>query len=170
MDALGYVKGPVLAKVEYKGKVIDSGDKMTCEKMRVVKVWEWDKMMSVKVAVYAARLVLPIFEKEHPDDKLPRKAIEAAEAWIKKPTKKNAAATYAANADANAAAYAAAAYAAANAAAYAANDANAAAAYAAYAAAANAAAAYAAAYADAARTKARKQCADIVRKYIPELP
>ena len=40
-------------------------------------------------AVYAAKLVLPIFEKEHPDDLRPRKAIEATERCLKNPSKKN---------------------------------------------------------------------------------
>ena len=122
-DALGYVKGEILAKVEYGGKVIDSGDKLTCQKMRVVESWKCGKMESIKMAVFAALLVLPIFEKKYPDDDRPRKAIEAAEAWINRPTKKNAnAAAYAARAAADAAYAARAAAAAANAyAAYAAN-------------------------------------------------
>jgi len=104
---------------------------------------------------YAAKFVLPIFEKEFPKDKRPRKAIEAAIKCIKNNTKENRTAAYsaanavanavanaAANAVANAAANAVAnaaanaAYAAANAA-YAAYATNAAAAYAAYAAANN---------------------------------
>ena len=92
-------------------------------------------------AIFAARQVLPIFEKKHPKDERPRRAIEAAEKWLKQPTEAN---KRAANAAANAAAAAAAAYAAAaDAAAYAA-------AYAAAAAAAAANAANAAAAADAA--------------------
>ena len=77
-------------------------------------------------AIYSAEQVLHIFEDKHPDDNRPRKAIEAAKAWLKDPS-----------ADA------------ANAAAYAAADAAADAAYAAYAAANAAHAAAYAAYADA---------------------
>jgi hypothetical protein len=109
----------------------------------------------VKYAVYAAELVLPIFEKKYPKDDRPRKAIEAAKKVIKRNTKTNRNTAYAA-AYADAAAYAAdaAAYAA-----YASADAYAAyrAAYAAYAAAYRAAyaayAAYVAAAADADRNK-----------------
>ncbi len=54
-DALGYVRGTILAKVEYRGAVIDSSDKLTCEKMRVVETWEWTKEMSVKLAIYIRR-------------------------------------------------------------------------------------------------------------------
>jgi hypothetical protein len=94
----------------------------------------FSEVQNVSYAIFAAEQVLSIFEKKYPQDNRPRKAIEAAKAWLKEPTEGNRIA-------ANAAAYAAA-YAAANAAAYAAN----AAAYAAYA--ANAAnAANAAAYA-----------------------
>jgi len=115
--------------------------------------WAIVRLMShkqkVKYALFAAEQVLDIFEKKYPEDDRPRKAIEAAKAWLKNPCKETAdAAANAADAAADAAANAAdaaanAAYAAANAAyaaAYAAYVANAAA----YAA---ANAAYAAAYA-----------------------
>jgi len=94
----------------------------------------------VKYAVFAARQVLDIYEKKHPEDTAPRKAIEAAEKWLVTPTA-DAAANAAVDASANAARAAAdAAYAAAHTAdastnaAYAVNAANAAraAAYAAY--------------------------------------
>ena len=103
-------------------------------------------------AIYSAEQVLHIFEDKYPNDDRPRKAIEAAKAWLKHPSD----AADAANA-AHAAAYAANAANAANAADDAAHDAVRAAANAAHAAAyaanaANAAnaAANAAAYADAA--------------------
>ena len=68
------------------------------------------KLDCIKYAVYAAELVLPIFEKKYPDDDRPRKAIESVKIYIT--NKKSAYAAYAA-ADA-------AAYVAADAAAYAA--------------------------------------------------
>ena len=43
----------------------------------------------VSYAVYAAELVLPIWEKKYPDDKRPHKAIEAAKRCIDDPSKKN---------------------------------------------------------------------------------
>ena len=99
-----------------------------------------DKAEFVKLAVEAAELVLPIFEQKYPNDNRPRKAIEAAKAWLDSPDVVNAAnaakaakaatkaATKAANA-ADAIATSAAAYAAdaADAAAYAADAADAAA-------------------------------------------
>ena len=123
----------------------------------------------VMYAVYAAELVLPIFENKFPDNPAPRNAIEAAKAYVANPcerTKENAEkASYAAYAAAVAAAYAAAApraaraaraaiYDAAVAASYAANAAYAA--YAANAAHAAYAAAVAAAYAAAAHAVAAR--------------
>lgn len=42
-----------------------------------------------RYAIYAAKLVLPIFEETYPDDNRPREAIKAAERYLKNPTKKN---------------------------------------------------------------------------------
>ncbi len=122
------------------------------------------KEIAVRIACFAAREVLPIFEKRRPDDKRPRLAIEAAEAWISHPCAETRAAAYAAYA-AYAAAYAAAAAdaavdaAAADAAAYAA-----AAAADAYAA---AAAAAAAADAASARKKMKIKICTFIRSLIP---
>jgi hypothetical protein len=113
----------------------------------------------IQYAIYAAVQVLSIFEDTYPDDPRPRKAVEAAQAYLDKPSVETA---YAARSAADAARSAAdAAYAAACAAADAAADAADAAADAAYAAACAAAdaarsAAYAAdAAADAADAVAR---------------
>jgi len=95
-----------------------------------------NKKQKLQYAIYAAEQVLNIYEKKYPENKIPGRAIASAKKVLKRNTKKNRAAAYAA-ADAAYAAYAAAA------AAYAAADA----AYAAYAAAYAAYAAYAAAYA-----------------------
>jgi len=131
--------------------------------------WTICKLLStenrIKYAVYAAKQILHIYEKQYPNDDRPRKAINAAENYLNNPCEENRiAAGYAANvayATANAAAVttaavtaaAYAAYATAYAAAYATAYAADAAAYAnAYANAA--AAAYAAAYATYAATYA----------------
>ncbi len=44
-----------------------------------------DKLVTVRLAVFCARYVLPVFEAEHPGDERPRKAIEAVEAWCECP-------------------------------------------------------------------------------------
>jgi hypothetical protein len=78
--------------------------------------WNWanwvvvrvmDKTQNVKYAIFAAEQVIHIYEKKHPEDKRPRKAIEAAQAYLDNPCENTRAA-----ADAYAA-YAADAYAAA---------------------------------------------------------
>jgi len=113
------------------------------------------KPQAVIVAIKCAERVLHVYEKKHPDDNRPRKAIEAALKYYESPTEENrkAADAYAADAatDATDAAYAAA-YATTSAAAYAA-------AYAAD------AAAYAAADAVAKKSE-RKAQADIIRKEV----
>jgi len=45
----------------------------------------------VRFAIYCAELALPIFEKEYPNDKRPRQAIQAAKSWLKNPNKKTSA-------------------------------------------------------------------------------
>jgi hypothetical protein len=48
------------------------------------------KIDNVKYAVFAAKQVLEIYEKQYPLDNRPRKAIAAAKAYIDNPTNKNA--------------------------------------------------------------------------------
>ena len=58
-----------------------------------------NKKQSVTLAIFAAESVLHIFEKKHPNDGRPRKAIEAAKAYLKNPSAKTKkAANYAASA------------------------------------------------------------------------
>ena len=88
-QAFSYVQGEILSEVEVKGKHQTQSDKEVWEKMRVVKTWKWQKKDSVLFSIYAAYLCLNNFEKLYPNDKRPREAIEAAERYIKNPTKKN---------------------------------------------------------------------------------
>src|SRR3990167_4892913 len=99
-QALGFVRGEILAEVEVRGKSIILNDKECYSEMKILKTWKWTKKDSVALAVYAAELVIAIFEKEYPKDDRPRKAIEAAKYWLKHPT---AYAAYAAHAAADAA-------------------------------------------------------------------
>jgi len=52
------------------------------------------KRQRVEYAVFAAKQVIEWFEWRHPDDKRPREAIEAAEAWLRKPSAKTKSAAY----------------------------------------------------------------------------
>ena len=106
-QAFSFVQGKYLAEVEVKGKHLSETDKECWEKMRVVKVWKWTKKDSVAFAIYSASLVLKIYEDKYPNDDRPRKAIEAAQTWLKNPTEKNRVAAWAAG-DAAGAAWAAA--------------------------------------------------------------
>lgn len=106
-QAFFYVQGEILAEVEVAGKHEVQDDKEAWEKMRVVRSWKWTKKDSILFAIFAARLVLKNFEKEFPCDDRPRKAIEAAEAYAKNPTKKNREAAKAAESAAESAAWAA---------------------------------------------------------------
>ena len=115
IDAMGFVNAEVLAKVEVRGESIVQDNKQCWSEMKIIKAYEWTKKDSVSLAVYAAELVIGIYEKEYPNDKRPRQAIEAAKAWLKNPTEKNsraaaraAEAAWAAEAAAEAAAGAAA--------------------------------------------------------------
>ena len=103
-------------------------DKMDWANWLIVRVMKRKECLSY--AIYAAEQVIGIYEKQYPDDKRPRLAIDAAKKVLKKDTKENRDAAWAA-ADAydaaSAAAWAAAdAYDAAYAAAYAAYAASAA--------------------------------------------
>ncbi len=47
------------------------------------------KRNHIEYSIYAAELVLPIFEKEYPEDNRPRKAINAAKEYIINPNERN---------------------------------------------------------------------------------
>jgi hypothetical protein len=88
-QAFSYVQGEILAEVQCKGKHESSKDKEVWETMRITKAYKWQKKDSVALSIYAAELCIDTFEKEYPEDKGPREAIEAAKKWLKNPTKKN---------------------------------------------------------------------------------
>jgi len=50
------------------------------------------KKIAVELAVYCAADVLPLFEKEYPNNEIPRKAIAAVRAWLDDPKDETAAA------------------------------------------------------------------------------
>jgi hypothetical protein len=88
-QAFSYVQGEILAEVEVSGKSDKDDNKEAWQKMRIAKSYKWTNKDSVMFSIYAARLVLNNFEKEFPDDKRPREAIEAAERYASRPTTKN---------------------------------------------------------------------------------
>lgn len=82
-QAFSFVQGPLLALVEVDGKSIVEDEKEVWSEMRVIRTWRWTKKDSVALAVYAAGLVLGNYEKEYPNDKRPRNAINAAKKWLR---------------------------------------------------------------------------------------
>jgi hypothetical protein len=88
-DALSYVKGEILCEVEAKGKHYTGDDKSTWPQMRIIRAWNWTQKDSVALSIFAAELVIENYEKKYPDDDRPRKAIEAAKAWLRDPSNKN---------------------------------------------------------------------------------
>ena len=88
-DALSYVKGEILCEVEAKGKHYTGDDKSTWPQMRIIRAWNWTQKDSVALSIFAAELVIENYEKIYPDDDRPRKAIEAAKAWLNDPSEKN---------------------------------------------------------------------------------
>ena len=86
-DALRYVPGLHLALVEVRGKHLKDDDKECWREMRVIKKWKWGKRESVKLAVISARDCLKNYEDKFPGDSRPRVAVEAAEAWLRQPTR-----------------------------------------------------------------------------------
>ena len=96
LDAFEYVAyGDILTVVEARGDEITEGDKTVAREMRVVKVLD-TKRVAVRFAVACARRSLPRYEKDYPGDKRVRAAVEAAEAYLKDPSKANRSAAWSA--------------------------------------------------------------------------
>jgi len=103
IDAMGFVNAEVIARVEVRGDSLKESDKQVWSEMKIVKAWKWKREDSISLAIFAAELVIDIFEKKYPNDKRPREAIEAAKRVLKNDTKENRAAAGAARVAADAA-------------------------------------------------------------------
>ena len=67
---------------EADGETVDAGDKIVCRRVRIVEhLTGWNERTARLFAADCAERVLPIFEKKHPNDHRPRRAIEAARAF-----------------------------------------------------------------------------------------
>jgi hypothetical protein len=76
---LDWCKGNQLFEVETAGNIIEGNDKAVCESIRLIRQIEgWNDKNLRLFACWCAEQVLPIFEKDDPDDKQPRQAIETA--------------------------------------------------------------------------------------------
>jgi len=71
--------GPVIWVAEGRGEHVDHGDKHVFAQARLLhRLDTWDERTARLFAADCAEHVLPIFEKAHPGDDRPRKAIEVA--------------------------------------------------------------------------------------------
>jgi gamma-glutamylcysteine synthetase len=87
-----------------------TGDKTLSEAWQTCQRPDWmlwlygrnnpDKMVCVKIAVFAAKQVIQKWIDKYPNDNRPQQSIEAAENWIKNPSKETAAAAAAEAAEA----------------------------------------------------------------------
>jgi hypothetical protein len=88
LDSLGYVYGDRWFIVEARGKIRKGKDKFVASEMRLTKELDVKKILPW-FAIACARRSLKYYEKQYPDDKRPLDAIEAAEKYLKNPTKEN---------------------------------------------------------------------------------
>lgn len=87
LDSLSYIYGDRWYMAELRGSVKEESDKLCASEMRLVK--EIPMSVIQRFAVDCAERYLANFEREHPKDKCPREAIEAARAFIENPTEEN---------------------------------------------------------------------------------
>ena len=86
IDAMGYVNMEILAEVEIAGSNIISEDKITSEKMRILRAWKWEKKDSVALSSYAAGLVEDNFNTWNPNDSRVRDCNALVRKWLEDPT------------------------------------------------------------------------------------
>ena len=70
--------GPCVCEAEGAGEHIEQSDKSVWQRARVTKRLNMDEKRLRLFAADCAERVLPIFEKQYPDDKRPRQAIQSA--------------------------------------------------------------------------------------------
>jgi len=76
--------GPDIYSVETRGEFVDADNKVVASEVRLIsRVETWTDQSARLFAADCAEHVLPIFEREYPDDGWPRAAIAAARAFAK---------------------------------------------------------------------------------------
>lgn len=87
IDAMKYVNIEVLAEVEIDGVRINGDDKITVQRMRIIRAWHWKREDSVLLAAFVVKLYLECLEKESLLDKAHSgEQIKSARAFIENPT------------------------------------------------------------------------------------
>lgn len=74
---LGWLNATIY-EAEPSTDMVKGDDKIVCRSVRLLKRLSWDERVARPFACDCAERVLPIYEKDHPDDKRPRHAIEVA--------------------------------------------------------------------------------------------
>jgi len=94
--------GPALFELEYRGERVDCGDKIVVREARLPrKLDAWNERVARLFACDCAERVLPLFEREYPNDIQPRTAIDVARRFANgDATKEQMATAYAATSDA----------------------------------------------------------------------
>ena len=87
IDSLNYIFGNRWFTCEARGEILKDTDKFCATEMRIVK--EISINVIKQFAIDCAYHTLHIFEDKYPEDKRPRKAIEAAKTYLKYPTQEN---------------------------------------------------------------------------------
>jgi hypothetical protein len=82
LDAFLNIPRFIAAKVEVAGAAHIGEEKEAWQLMRIIEVWHWEAQDSIELAIFAASLVLYLFELYYPDDQRPRSAIEVAKAYL----------------------------------------------------------------------------------------
>ncbi len=76
--------GPAIFEVEHRGEMVEATNKIVVREARLIrKCSGWNETTARLFAADCAERVLPIFERQHPDDNRPRKCIEAARAYAR---------------------------------------------------------------------------------------
>jgi len=76
---LDWCSGNQLYEVETRGKIIEGKDKAVCQSIRLVRQIEgWNDRNLRLFACWCAEQVLPIYERDYPNEKRQRQAIETA--------------------------------------------------------------------------------------------
>lgn len=70
--------GPSIWLAEARGAIVADGNKIVVAQARLIRRLPWDDRTARLFAADCAERVLPIFERERPNDDRPRKAIETA--------------------------------------------------------------------------------------------
>jgi len=83
LDSLNYIFGTRWFECEARGKILKDSDKFCASEMRLLQ--EIPKKVLIQFAIDCAKKALPVFEREYPNDKRPRKVIKAAELYLKNP-------------------------------------------------------------------------------------